>query len=119
MGNFTQWFVIASVVIWLIVDVILIKYGKRAESQEIRDWSLRWSWVPYAVGIVCGHWFLPGHGINGDLKYVFGSIPAFICWDVAYHEWKPKGRDWYRFPALYFVLGFPVGAFLWFQPIPA
>ena len=110
-----QWLCICITVITLAMDVALVQNHQRTESQEIKDWSLRWTWLPFAFGVLMGHWFAPGVAIRGDLYGPLGGILVLFVWDLLFHYFITGDRPWYRYPLLYVFLGMPVGCFLWGQ----
>lgn len=115
--NTTQIFVIGMLILTLAMDVVLIKDHLHSESQEIRDWALRWTWLPLGLGIVLGHWCFPGHMINGDLKVVLPSMLLLFIGDLCYHHFEGEARVWWRYPGLYALAGIPIGLFFWGQPV--
>lgn len=47
-----------ALVIWDIA-LALDKIPRNTISQAIVDLSRKWSVVPFAIGVLCGHWFWP------------------------------------------------------------
>lgn len=66
MTGVTEYFLIASVVVWIIYDVYVFVFDRENDStiSEVmwrvsRDYPI----VPFAVGVIMGHWFWPAECI--------------------------------------------------------
>lgn len=112
--NFTQWFVIGIVVLLLVYDGIVGWIGQPSESTMIRDWAWQFNTVPFVMGIVSAHWFFPRQSWNNP---VVGKTLPFIAilalYDFLWWKYGASEPRWFRYPGMYFLLGMPVGVWLW------
>jgi hypothetical protein len=61
----SKWIIGLSIVVLGLVDLWLYLYGENATfSVVITDWSYYTPWVPFAFGVLMGHWFFPPRGSN-------------------------------------------------------
>ena len=59
------WIIGITVVLLGLIDLGLYIWGENATfSVVITDWSYYTPWVPFAFGVLMGHWFFPARGSN-------------------------------------------------------
>jgi len=59
----SKWIIGLSIVVLGLVDLGLYVFGENATfSVVITDWSLYSPWMPFAFGVLMGHWFFPAKG---------------------------------------------------------
>lgn len=114
---FTASIVLGTFVIWIWLDVVIVKVsGAPTESQWIAATSQRFTIFPFIVGLLSGHWFF-NHRVLSYSAWVY-ALPIFIwiiAFDVYWNTRRWGQRAWYRYAGLWFLLGLPVGTFLWGQ----
>jgi hypothetical protein len=60
MRKLTIWILGIVTALLLIWDVLAYAFGENATiSVAITDWSYYTPWVPFAFGVLMGHWFFP------------------------------------------------------------
>jgi len=115
--NITQLLIVATIVGLIAYDVIAGANGQPTESAVLRDWSVRWTLLPFVAGFLSSHWFAPR--AHADVSGWMWALPAMVILLGIDLVWNLKGlpRVWWRYPYLYFILGVPVGYFFWPQPL--
>jgi len=63
MRKVTIWSLGIVTALLLIWDVLAYVFGENATiSVVVTDWSYYTPWVPFAFGVLMGHWFFPARG---------------------------------------------------------
>lgn len=63
--NITKWLMGVSLIILVAWDIYAFLATENATiSVLITDWSFYTPWVPFAFGVLMGHWFFPARGSN-------------------------------------------------------
>lgn len=108
-------FIALTFLIWIGFDVWLVVNGGPTESMVILDMGMRSTLLPFVVGVLAGHWFVPHEKTweNGWvwLLVIFGGL---ALWDVTW-AMSGLGTTWYRYPGVWLSLGVPSGALLFGQ----
>lgn len=122
--TFSQWFVIAVFVAVIFYTAVAQKMGQPTVSMTLRDGGWRINTIPFIFGLLVGHWFFPRQStwVSG-WGYAIPALLALVIYDVLWNWKKGAERRWFRFPGWWFLLGLPVGIWLWAQrsgdsPIP-
>ncbi len=111
MASLVKWFIAGTFAVWIAFDVWLAMHGGPTESAVLRDIGMRYTFLPFLMGFLCGHWFWPRKKLF--LSGWMWAIPIFVgllAWDIFW-----PSDTWLRFPALWLAIGFPSGSFLWGQ----
>jgi hypothetical protein len=122
--NWKQWtaaVIISGVAGWIIWDFVVVGAAPAnvdaTISQIILEWAYDWPALPWAVGVLCGHWFWP--------RYVYSSLDrsTWRYWVLGLLAVAAMAVDivWLDrvFPLLPFMLGIPIGYLLWPQRLRA
>lgn len=51
------WLIIATALIWLIVEIYVIYVKKQTISNAMYDYAKNMPIVPFIIGLLMGHWF--------------------------------------------------------------
>jgi hypothetical protein len=79
--------------------------------------DLGWKYTSFSVlmGILIGHWFFPSENpLYRRVGNVLPFLALFYLLDLAWAKWG-TGRQWWRYPGIWFILGVIIGAKLWAQ----
>lgn len=115
LNTWTKILIGGTFVVWIAWDVYVALNGAATESMILRDGAKRWNILPFIVGFLGAHWFLPKKkpSISGwmwALPIMTGLfVTDFIFFFGGY------GNPWWRYPGLWFALGIPAGFYLWPQ----
>jgi hypothetical protein len=105
----TIWIVVATLVAWVGWDIYAAVFGglDATESDVIRDASQVFEAIPFAGGVVAGHWWVSREKplIEGPARFVVLVALAATSAVVAYFTRLPT--------ALHLALGIASGHFLW------
>lgn len=99
-------------------DVIPFLNPKRGDtiSEVLLYYSLRSVTIPFACGVLSGHFFFPRDGGTQYPKFLFSLAFVLILADCMAHWF---GVSWFlrlqETPGAPFLIGIPVGAFMWTQ----
>ena len=109
--------IVVPVVLWLVYTAIAkAVFGQKTISQAMRDAAWSFNSAPFAVGIVCGHWFAPlKHPEFHAVGNVMPLLAVMLAADFYLLIKKERSRSWTRYPLLWFALGVLAGTFLWSQ----
>jgi len=104
---------IAALIVW---DVYVARKGSATESTIISRASWKYSTIPFAAGVLIGHWLFNRSQVNyNSWPVALAATGVILTWDVL----KPKDTPrWMRHPAVWFVIGIPIGSFFWGQGMP-
>lgn len=124
MKTFVRVFIVSTFVLWLVVDIVLALVGAPTESMIITEWAKATIALPFFVGFICGHWFIPlknpwREGWPWALVILGLLIISDVMWNFfegAMREEMRGALSIARFPAWWFLIGAPLGAILWAQP---
>jgi uncharacterized membrane protein YhdT len=65
MRKATKWIIGLTILALIIYDVFAFLGPENSTlSVVITDWSYYTPWVPFAFGVLMGHWFFPARGSN-------------------------------------------------------
>jgi len=113
--NITELVILFTIVGLIAYDVIAGANGQPTESAVLRDYSVRWTILPFVAGFLLTHWFAPRehHDVSGWM-WALPPMGILLTIDII---WNVKGlpRVWWRWPFFYAILGMPVGYFFWPQ----
>lgn len=111
MKSLVKWFIAGNFVVWILFDVWLAVNGGPTESMVLREIGLRYTFFPFLLGFIAGHWWWPREKpwANGWM-WALPFLAALIAWDIFW-----PSDHWTRFPAIWAAIGFPTGSFLWGQ----
>lgn len=88
--------------------------GKVTISQQLRDWSLKWTCLPFCAGVLATHWFMPLDKTLGlGWMVLLPVILLLLVWDIVWNQ-KQRERVLYRYPGVWLVMGGVFGL-LWAQ----
>lgn len=102
-----------SMILW---DVIAPYLHAPQESAVIRDLSMRFTFIPFTLGILISHWFAPRCN-TGPSGWGLAAIPlvCVITGDVLWGTFGDGTTPLWRYPLLWALLGMPFGFWLWSQ----
>jgi len=114
MRNLVKWFIGGTFVVWIGFDVWLTQNGGPTESQVLRDLSYQFNILPFVVGFLLSHWFMPKRNIwkSGWMM----AVPIMVLIGVLDFIYGSRSDLWFRYPGIWACLGVPAGYFLWPQP---
>jgi hypothetical protein len=111
-------------IVW---DVVLTRWkGAKTESRLLANWARDWTVIPYAWGVLGGHWFwfwetsVPDEMVRVAFYIVLSVL--LLALDIAFYRLReaylfipPKWVQYIRHPLVALVLGVLVGHYLWGQ----
>lgn len=109
---------IATAVIWALYDVIPFLDPARGDtiSEVILYYALRSLFIPYAFGVLCGHFFFPRDGAEQHPRILVPLSLAVLIYDVVAHVFNvPVMLSLQAYPFVPFLVGIPIGTWLWPQ----
>lgn len=111
--------IISFAVILIVYDFFPVMSGVKGDtiSEVILVWGLHSFSVPFAFGMLCGHFFLPMDGLPTPKPYILCPIGAVvILLDVAANVFHLSFLFWLQsYPIFAFSVGFVIGTLLWPQ----
>ncbi len=109
----TATILLSTVVVIIAWDVFLASKSATTESQMITHVAWRYSSIPFAMGILVGHWLFTHYlSTPGAIWPVLAATTgAVLAWDLL----RGNDRSWTRYPGIWFAVGVPIGAFFWGQ----
>ena len=111
MKTLVKWFIAGTFIVWIGFDVYLTQNGGPTESQVLREIGMRYTFFPFLIGFLSGHWFVTvKKPWASGWMYALPIILGLIAWDV----FAPSDT-WLRYPGIWLCLGIPSGALLWGQ----
>lgn len=110
----------------LFVSVLLLVYtgmarriGQRTVSMTMRDLGWKYNSIPFALGIVIGHWFFPNFSlaVTNKVGFTLPFIALVLGFDLLWRRvtLPSEIREWWRWPGWWFCYGIPVGMIFWSQ----
>lgn len=109
-----QFVIITTIVALLGYSAYAATHGKVTISQQLRDWALNWTCLPFCAGILATHWMMPLEKPLGfGWMVLLPVILALLAWDIMWGL-KPRERVLYRYPGVWLVFGGVFGL-LWAQ----
>ena len=117
----TKILLIVTAVIWIIYDLFPFADPARGDtiSEVIMQWSLHVFSLPYAFGVLIGHFLWPREGHTPKPQVLFPMAAAVISLDVI--SYVSTGtiaaalHHLQTFPLVVFIIGVPIGHFFWPQ----
>lgn len=127
VDRITTGIIIGVTVLLIVWDVVLTQWkDARTESRLLANWSRDWTIIPYAWGVLGGHWFwfwgapVPDENIRVAF-YIAISILILISDAILYYVRQeflylpPRWVQYMRHPLCMVIVGILVGHFLWGQ----
>lgn len=112
MITVTKWVIVAVTAALIVYDIVVAATppGGDTLSEVIRDFARNWFFIPLTAGVLMGHWFWNTRKVSmGVWRYwVLGAIG---CVALVIDFIAPIRM----FPIVPFLLGIPLGHFLWPQ----
>jgi hypothetical protein len=114
----TKVLLVVTAVVWAFYDVIPFLNPDRGDtiSEVILYYALRCFSLPFACGVLSGHFFLPRDGAKQHPRILIPLTLITIAYDVVAHVFQvsvmlcPQA-----YPIVPFLVGIPVGTLLWPQ----
>jgi hypothetical protein len=120
LDKITSGLIWATIIIWIIWDVYVALVGAKTESRIIADWSSVSVALPWAIGMLCGHWFAlwrkkPAPHSTLRTSINFGFFGLLLVWDFCTYKFAWTALASLRYPGYWPIIGFPMGRYLWGQ----
>lgn len=114
----TKVLLLVTAVVWAAYDVIPFLNPDRGDtiSEVILYYAMRSFFLPYAFGVLCGHFFFPRDPAIQRPKVLIPLSLAVVAYDVVAHVFNvdvmlcPQA-----YPFIPFLVGIPIGVLLWPQ----
>lgn len=114
----TKILLITTAVVWAVYDVFPFLNPDRGDtiSEVILYYALRSLFIPYAFGVLSGHFFFPRDGACQKPRILVPLSLAVLSYDVAAHVFDvPCMLCSQSYPYVPFLVGIPLGTLLWPQ----
>lgn len=115
MKSVTIIFIIATFVVWIAWDIILVFYRENTISQHLQRFGKSNTWFVYLMGFLSGHWFF-----SRKTAFTYGWVIALSImvllgiFDLIWYLTK-QPFIWFRYSTIWFVFGLIAGCYLWNQ----
>jgi hypothetical protein len=114
----TKILLVTTALVWAVYDVFPFLNPERGDtiSEVILYYALRSLFIPYAFGVLCGHFFFPRDGAKQKPKILIPLSLFVLMYDVIAHVFDVSfmiGSQSY--PYVPFLVGIPLGTLLWPQ----
>lgn len=131
MRRATGLILLGTAVAWLAWELVLVWGRARGEAWDtisivLKDYAMASCALPYGVGLLVGHWFIPWdrHDDRAPFRFWWVWVSILACLlttDLAVGFWAPPRETWplwarvLRYPGLWAVLGVASGPLTWPQ----
>ena len=116
----TQIILVATTVNIIVYDILAVIYGKRSTiSKVVLDTSLKFLFIPYACGVLMGHFFWPGR--EAGKKQIIALAIISVC-ILGYSIYGLYAKDTVtlflkKYPIIIMQFGIVIGHFCWTQGV--
>ena len=117
LRTITKTICIGVAVLLICYDVIPFLAPERGDtiSEVIAKWGLKFFSLPFAFGVLVGHFFFLRDGTAPQPRVLLPLAAVMIALDAASSLWGVPVLGWLKLhPAVMLLAGIPVG--LWFWP---
>ena len=114
----TKIILIVTAVFWAVYDVFPFLNPERGDtiSEVILFYALRSLFLPYAFGVLCGHFFFPRDGAKQRPIILVPLSLVILSYDVIAHSFNVSVMESLQtYPYVPLLIGIPIGAILWPQ----
>lgn len=109
----TKWVLWIVALVLLAYDGIVGKISQPSESTVMREWGWKYNYFPFLMGVLIAHWFFPRQTwINPIVGKTIPFILLVMAWDLYWNKFHGS-HEWFRYPGLWVILGFPIGFLFW------
>lgn len=118
----TKWILVLTAVVWAVYDFIPFFNPTRGDtiSEVMLYYALRLFSLPFAFGVLCGHFFFPRDGVRPrPLPLVLGVLLVIGLDVLAYATESTVStalQHLQTYPFIALVVGIPHGVLFWPQP---
>jgi hypothetical protein len=114
----TKFICISTAVFLIGYDIIPFLAPERGDtiSEVIAKWGLHLFSLPFTFGVLCGHFFFLRDDAKPQPKILILLALIVILMDVLGSVFNLPGLSWIKeHPPIPFMLGIPIGTWLWPQ----
>ena len=114
--NFSEIVILSTFVAWIVYDLYCGRLSQPTLSMVLRDWGAKWNFFAALIGFLVGHWFFPREHVDiSGWGWTLPVMASIFIFDLLWHRFGKLHRPWFRYSGLWFLIGIPVGTFLWGQ----
>jgi len=116
--DISKWLLVATAVVWAAYDFLPFFDPSKGDtiSEVIAYYAVRVSFIPYAFGVLCGHFFWTRDGRHPRPQFLIPISASVTMLDVVAHVFGVEFlRLLQEYPMAFFAFGIPIGTMFWPQ----